>query len=220
MDRPLFFVLSLLHMNAPTQAGNIALRHTALEDAQAILAGTLLVSLGVALVGKAGLITGGIVGLGVLLHYATGIGFGQLFLVLNLPFYALALKKMGWRFTAKTFSAVLLLSAFSEMVPTVLVLESIAPLYAAIMGGLLMGIGLLVLFRHDASLGGFNILALHLQKRFGWRAGLVQLGLDLLLLMSSALLLAPSAIVTSLVCAAVLNLCLAVNHRPGRYTGA
>jgi uncharacterized membrane-anchored protein YitT (DUF2179 family) len=82
-----------------------------------------------------------------------------------------------------------------------------------------MGIGLLVLFRHDASLGGFNILALHLQKRFGWRAGLVQLGLDLLLLMSSALLLAPLAIVVSLVCAAVLNLCLAVNHRPGRYTG-
>jgi uncharacterized membrane-anchored protein YitT (DUF2179 family) len=207
-------------MNEPTQSGNIVLRHTALEDAQAILAGTLLVSLGVALVGKDGLITGGIVGLGVLLHYATGIGFGKLFLVLNLPFYALALKKMGWRFAAKTFSAVLLLSVFSEMVPTVLVLESIAPLYAAIMGGLLMGVGLLVLFRHDASLGGFNILALHLQKRFGWRAGLVQLGLDFLLLMSSALLLAPSAIVASLVCAAVLNLCLAVNHRPGRYTGA
>jgi uncharacterized membrane-anchored protein YitT (DUF2179 family) len=207
-------------MNEPTQSGNIVLRHTALEDAQAILAGTLLVSLGVALVGKDGLITGGIVGLGVLLHYATGIGFGKLFLVLNLPFYGLALKKMGWRFTAKTFSAVLLLSVFSEMVPTVLVLESIAPLYAAIMGGLLMGVGLLVLFRHDASLGGFNILALHLQKRFGWRAGLVQLGLDFLLLMSSALLLTPPAIVASLVCAAVLNLCLAVNHRPGRYTGA
>jgi uncharacterized membrane-anchored protein YitT (DUF2179 family) len=207
-------------MNVSAQSGNSVLRHTALEDAQAIVAGTLLVSLGVTLVGKAGLITGGIVGLGVLLHYASGIAFGKLFLLLNLPFYALALKKMGWRFTAKTFGAVLLLSAFSEMVPTVLAVESIVPAYAAVMGGLLMGIGLLVLFRHDASLGGFNILALHLQKRFGWRAGLVQLGLDLLLLMSSALLLAPSAIVASLVCAAVLNLCLAVNHRPGRYTGS
>jgi uncharacterized membrane-anchored protein YitT (DUF2179 family) len=207
-------------MNASAQTGNIAFRHTAWDDAQAMLAGTLMVSLGVALVGKAGLVTGGVVGLAVLLHYATGIGFGKLFLVLNLPFYGLALKKMGWRFTVKTFSAVLLLAGFSEMVPAVIELNSIAPLYAATMGGLLMGTGLLVLFRHDASLGGFNILALHLQKRFGWRAGLVQLGLDLALLAASALLLTPSAMMVSVICAAAMNLCLAVNHRPGRYTGA
>lgn len=207
-------------MNSRIQEkSGIALRHTLLEDAQAMIAGTMLVSLGVALVGKVGLITGGIVGLGVLLQYVTGISFGKLFLVLNLPFYLLALKKMGWRFTAKTFSAVFLLSAFSELVPAVLELNRIAPLYAATMGGLLMGTGLLVLFRHQASLGGFNILALYLQNRFGWRAGLVQLGLDLALLSAAALLLPPSAVAASLACAVVLNLCLAVNHRPGRYTG-
>jgi uncharacterized membrane-anchored protein YitT (DUF2179 family) len=205
----------------PTQVqAGVALRHTLLEDAQAMVAGTMMVSLGVALVGKVGLVTGGIVGLGVLLQYVTGVSFGKLFLVLNLPFYVLALKKMGWRFTAKTFTAVLLLSAFSELVPTVLELNAVAPLYAAIMGGLLMGTGLLVLFRHQASLGGFNILALYLQNCFGWRAGLVQLGLDLTLLLSAALLLPPAAVAASLACAVVLNLCLAVNHRPGRYTGA
>jgi uncharacterized membrane-anchored protein YitT (DUF2179 family) len=191
--------------------------HTMLEDVQALIAGTMLVSLGIALAGKVGMITGGVVGLAFLLHYATGIGFGKLFFLMNLPFYALAWKKMGWKFAVKTFSAVLLLSAFSELMPHVFKLDAITPFYAAVMGGLLMGVGLLVLFRHKASLGGFNILVLYLQERFGWRAGLVQLGLDTTILLASIAMIPLSAVLMSLVGAAVLNLCLAINHRPGRY---
>ena len=37
---------------------------------------------------------------------------------------------------------------------------------------------MLILFRHRASLGGFNVLVLYLQERYGWRAGLIQMGLD------------------------------------------
>ena len=44
---------------------------------------------------SAGLLTGGTAGLAFLLHYATGIGFGKTFFVLNLPFYWLALRKLG-----------------------------------------------------------------------------------------------------------------------------
>ncbi|OGB25217.1 MAG: hypothetical protein A3I66_01145 [Burkholderiales bacterium RIFCSPLOWO2_02_FULL_57_36] len=192
-------------------------RHTLVEDVQALVAGTLLVSLGVALVGQAGLITGGIAGLCLLLHYSTGVGFGKLFFIISLPFYFFAFKKLGWQFTLKTFAAVMLLSLFSELLPLALRLQSVEPLYAATMGGLLMGVGLLVLFRHRASLGGFNILAVFLQERFGWRAGLVQLGLDLVILIASLSLIPLSAAATSLIGAVVLNLTLAVNHRPGRY---
>lgn len=191
--------------------------HTLLEDMQAIVSGTMLVSLGVALFGKVGLITGGTVGLGFLLHYASGIGFGKLFFVINLPFYALAWKKKGWKFTLKTFCAVFLLSSFTELLPHAITLDSIAPLYAATMGGLLMGVGLLILFRHNASLGGFNILVLYLQERFGWRAGLVQMALDVTILLAASTMIDLSAIVMSLVGAVVLNLTLAINHRPGRY---
>ena len=192
-------------------------RHTLIEDVQALIAGTLLVSLGVALVGQAGLITGGIAGRCLLLHYTTGIGFGKLFFLISLPFYVFAFKKLGWQFTLKTFGAVLLLSLFSELLPLVLRFESVDPLYASAMGGLLMGVGLLVLFRHRASLGGFNILVVFLQERFGWRAGLVQLGLDVMILLASLSVISLSAAAMSLIGAAVLNLTLAVNHRPGRY---
>lgn len=177
----------------------------------------MLVSLGVALMGAAGLVTGGVAGLCLLLHYTTGIGFGQIFFVLSLPFYAFALRRLGSVFTLKTLGAVLLFSLCAEYLPRFLQLGSVHPAYAALMGGILIGVGLLMLFRHRASLGGFNILCLYLQERFGWRAGLVQLALDALILLLSLPLVGPTAWLPSLLGTLVLNLTLAVNHRPGRY---
>lgn len=198
-------------------ASTTVARHTLFEDAQALLSGTLLVSLGVAMLGKAHLITGGTVGLAFLLHYVTGISFGKLFFTLNLPFYYLAVKKMGWKFTIKTFTAILLLSGMSELLPLVFNMNSVHPAYAATMGGLLCGVGLLVLFRHKASLGGFNVMVLYLQERYGLRAGVVQLVLDGAIMLASLPMISPGAVAISLLGAAVLNMTLAVNHRPGRY---
>ena len=59
--------------------------------------------------------------------------------------------------------------------------EQSRPRWPVILGSLLAGIGLIVLFRHQASLGGVNILALYLQQSRGWRAGYVQLVVDVLL---------------------------------------
>jgi uncharacterized membrane-anchored protein YitT (DUF2179 family) len=192
-------------------------RHSLFEDVQALVTGTLLVSLGVALLGKASLITGGTVGIAFLVHYYTGISFGKLFFIINIPFYFLAVKKMGWTFTLKTFGAVFLLSAFSEMLPLFISLDKLNPLYAAVMGGLLCGVGLLVLFRHRASLGGINVLVLYLQERYGLRAGLVQLALDSAILMVSLPRIGMGLVAVSLLGAAMLNMILAINHKPGRY---
>jgi uncharacterized membrane-anchored protein YitT (DUF2179 family) len=191
--------------------------HTRLEDFQALITGTLLVSLGVTLLGKAHLITGGTVGLAFLAHYFSGISFGKLFFAINVPFYFLAVKKMGWEFTIKSFTAVLMLSVFSELLPLVFQLEAINPVYAAIMGGLLAGVGLLILFRHKASLGGINVFVLYLQERYGLRAGFVQLGLDVAILLMSIPMISVTAVLISLLGAAVMNVTLAINHRPGRY---
>lgn len=200
------------------EAGHTPLQqHSLFDDLQALLTGTLLVSLGVAMLGKAQLITGGTVGIAFLLHYLTGLSFGKLFFAINVPFYFLAVKKMGWKFTLKTFSAVFLLSALSEMLPLVFSMEAVNRLYGATMGGLLCGVGLLVLFRHRASLGGINVLVLYLQERYGLRAGLVQFGLDTAILMLSIPLISLTSVAISLLGAAMLNLTLAINHKPGRY---
>lgn len=204
--------------SAPPPAAPTGVAHSVFDDLQALVAGTMLVSLGIALLGKAGLVSGGVAGLCLLLHYATGIGFGIIFFTLSLPFYVFALRKLGWQFTLKTLAAVLLFSVVTEQLPGLLQLGQVDPLYAAAMGGVLAGVGLLMLFRHRASLGGFNILCVYLQERFGWRAGLVQLGLDGLILLAALAVVPFKAWLLSLLATAILNLSLAINHRPGRYS--
>jgi uncharacterized membrane-anchored protein YitT (DUF2179 family) len=194
-------------------------RHTLLEDGMAIVTAAGFVSLGTSLLGKAGLLTGGTAGIALLLARLTPFTFGQLFLALNVPFFWLGVRRLGWRFTLKTFAAIGLVAAASDHLAAVLAVERVAPGYAAVMGGFLIGMGLLILFRHRASLGGINILSLWLQERRGIRAGAFQLAVDLAVLGASFLVVDPLTIGLSVLGAIALNVVLAVNHRPGRYLG-
>jgi len=80
-----------------------------------------------------------------------------------------------------------------------------------------MGIGFIVLFRHKASLGGINILALWLQDRTGLRAGKLQMMVDTCVVGASLFVVPPPMLLASVAGAAILNLIIAMNHRPGRY---
>jgi len=202
-----------------TSEAPAASQHSAFEDAQAIATGALFIALGVAMFASAGLLAGGTAGLAFLIHYATGWRFGVVFFVLNLPFYFLALRAMGWTFTLKTFCAIAALSVFSELMPLALRFDFLQPVYAGVMGGFLIGAGLLMLFRHKASLGGINILVLYLQERRGWRAGKVQMAIDCLIVLAAFAIVEPWQVAVSVLGAVALNLVVAVNHRPGRYLG-
>ena len=192
-------------------------RHTLFEDAQAVLTGTLFVALGVALFKQVGMLTGGTVGIAFLLHYASGWPFGLLFFGINLPFYWLAYRRMGLAFTLKTVAAVTLMSTLSEALPRLVQFSQINTWFAAIAGGLMIGAGMLILFRHRASLGGLNILVLYLQDSRGWRAGYMQAALDASILLASMAVVSPERIGYSLLGMAAMNAALAINHRPGRY---
>lgn len=192
-------------------------KHSPIEDVQAIVAGSMLAALGVTLLSAAHLLIGGTAGIGFLLRYSVGVSFGIAFFTLNLPFYWLAFRRLGLAFTVKTFSAVALTSLLTGLLPKLIVIGAIDPVAAALFGGLLIGCGMLILFRHRASLGGFGILALYLQERLGWRAGFVQLGLDCLVLALSFFVAGPLVILSSILAAVTLNLTLAVNHRADRY---
>lgn len=194
--------------------------HTLLEDVQAFVLGTALCALSITFLQHLGLITGQTAGLGVLISYASGWPFGVVFFAVNLPFYVLAWLRMGPRFTLKTFIAVALMSVMAEVLPRMLVLDTVHPGVGAFLAGATAGMGLIVLFRHGASLGGVGILGLWLQDRIGVQAGWVQLGFDGLLFVAAALILPDLTLVAwSLMGAVVVNLIIGVNHRKDRYTG-
>lgn len=196
-----------------------AVGHSLTEDAIALLIGTLLMALGIAMFKHAEMITGGTFGVAFLLHYATGIAFGPAFFLINLPFYWIAWRHIGHAFTWKTFVAVLLLAGMSELVPKLVGFSHLQPVFAAVCGGLLIGVGLLILFRHRSSVGGVGIAAVALQERLGWRAGKVQMAADVAVLTLSLAVIAVPQVLLSIVGALTLNLVLAINHRPGRYIG-
>jgi len=200
-----------------TQRAQDALRHRPYEDVQALLTGTLFVAMGVVMFGHSGLLTGGTAGIAFLIHYATGWNFGLVFFAINLPFYGLAWKRMGQAFTLKTFAAVGLLSVFVNLLPQLVSFMNLSVIFTAVMGGLLMGTGMLMLFRHKASLGGFNVLVLYLQERFGWRAGRIQMALDCAIVLASFALVDWQHVALSVLGAVMLNQTLATNHRAGRY---
>ena len=191
--------------------------HSRVDDVQAGVASVVLASLGLALLHAAGLTTGGTPGLAFLLSYATGWPLGVSLFAVNLPFYGLAWKVMGARFTVKTLTSVVALGVGVEVVHRALRLNSVEPGYAAVAGGVLIGTGLLVLFRHGASLGGINVLALYFQRRFGWAPGKVQMASDAAIFCASLAVLEPRNLLWSLLGAVAVNAILAWNHRPGRY---
>lgn len=194
------------------------INHRWFEDAMALLIGTSLVSFGVVFLKHAGLLTGGTAGLSLFLHYKTELAFGMIFFMINLPFYYFAIRRMGWVFTAKTFTAVLLVSTFSSLHERFIDIQALNAIYAAVFGAFLFGVGFIILFRHKASLGGFNILALYLQDKFSVKAGWLLMGADLTVMLISLSVVSLYQLVLSIGCGVVLNLIIALNHRNDRYT--
>lgn len=192
--------------------------HSLLEDAIAFVIGTMMCSFSVAILGHLGLITGQTAGLALLLSYAGGWPFGLVFFVVNLPFYVLALLRMGLRFTLKTFVAVGLVSAQMAVVPELVQFEALEPVYGAALAGIMAGAGLLILFRHGASLGGIGVLALLLQEKTGLQAGWTQLIVDALIFIAAFTVIAPDLVALSLFGAVLTNVAIAMNHRRDRYT--
>lgn len=196
-----------------------SMRHGTYEDAQAIFAGTLFVAMALMLFNQAGLLVGGTAGIAFLLHYVTDVSFGKLFFLVNLPFYWFAWTRMGREFTIKTFLSVALLSALTELFPHVMHVDYLNPLFASLLGGLLLGTGCLFLARHRSSLGGATVLSLYMQDRYGVRAGKVQMTIDCAVVLLALFIVPVDRVAYSVLAVLVMSGFLWISHRPGRYVG-
>ncbi len=191
--------------------------HSFFEDLLAMVCATAFMAFGIVLYNQSGLLTGGTAGLALMLTHLTSFTFGQIFFVINLPFYILAWKQMGWRFCLNTFVAVSLVSVCADYATLMVSFEHLNNTFAAIFGGFLFGTGLLVLFRHNTSLGGVGILALFLQRKNIISAGRFQMLVDCMIVAASFFIVSVPILLLSIVGAVAMNLIIATNHKPGRY---
>jgi uncharacterized membrane-anchored protein YitT (DUF2179 family) len=189
------------------------------EDIHALLMGSSFAALGVVLLKAAGLVTGGVAGVALILSYLTRAPVGPLFFALNLPFFVLAQRTLGWTFTLKSVLTTGLLTLLTLVMPQWLHVAGINPVFAAVFGGTLIGMGVLALARHRSSVGGIGVLALWLYERRGINAGKVQIAFDVAIVASAFFVVDLQHLGLSVLSAAALSLVMIAYHRPGRYAG-
>jgi uncharacterized membrane-anchored protein YitT (DUF2179 family) len=130
----------------------------------AVLIGSLLLGIGVnAFLVPHHLLDGGMIGLGLIMHYFYGWQTGLTIIVLSIPLYVLA-----WFLERKYFfhslHGLMVSSLFIDMfAPAEKGLE-LGILPSAILGGILVGAGIGLMLRHDTSTGGTDLLAQLLNK--------------------------------------------------------
>lgn len=195
------------------------MRHSLAEDCYAIVIGSSMIAFAVVLLHKAGLVTGGMAGVALLASYLVPLPATTLFIVINIPFFFLAARFMGRSFALKTLLANVAIMVLGMVVPWGIVTDSVNPLFAALIGGWMAGLGILSLARHGAGVGGSGIVALALMKTKGWNAGRTQMIGDAAILTASLVTLDWLPFLISVLSALAINSILMVNHRPGRYVG-
>lgn len=194
-------------------------RHSALEDVHALLIGSSFIAVGLTLLKAAGLVTGGVAGVALIISYLSDWPVGVVFFVLNLPFYVLAQRTLGWAFTFKTLATNLLLAGLAWGMPQWLKVGGIDPIFSAVFGGTIIGMGILALARHRSSVGGVGVLALYLQERRGISAGKVQMAADCVVVAAAFFTISFDKLLLSIASAVALSAVIIANHKPGRYAG-
>ncbi|MBQ5747042.1 MAG: YitT family protein, partial [Clostridia bacterium] len=127
-----------------------------------LISGALLFSVSVAWVASpAGLVSGGVSGIGIVIKEITGVvPIALTSFVLNVPLFLISFFQRGFRFIAKSLFAFLLLTvllAVFEAIPTPFSFGEDL-LAAALVFGALSGVGLGFVLRAGATSGGTDML--------------------------------------------------------------
>jgi uncharacterized membrane-anchored protein YitT (DUF2179 family) len=178
-----------------------------------ILFSCLCVAIGIQFLTTANLVIGGTAGLGIVMQHLTEVSFGVLFFSINLPFYFLAISQLGLAFTVRSFVSVSIMSAMSDTLALMFTFELPHPIISALLGGAMIGIGLIFLFREGSSLGGFNMLCIFLDKRFGINPGKTMFLTDILIVASATIVFGIVQVIYSAIAIFIMTSILGRYHK-------
>ncbi len=143
------------------------------------------------------LVTGGVTGIAALVYYATGLPVSYTYFAINIILLFVALKVLGFKFMAKTTYAIIMLTFLLDLAQKVVTLPN-GELYqllgphevfmSIIIGAICTGTALAIVFLHNGSTGGTDIVAAIVNKYRGISLGRVLLSADLIIISSSYLI--------------------------------
>ena len=137
--------------------------------------------------------TGGMTGMFAIVYYVTGFPVSYAILIANSILLAFALWKLGWKFTIKTSYAVLALSTYLQLGQELMtddagnliqVLGEGQDSMACVLGAILNGLGIGIVFLNGGSTGRWDIIAALVNKYRNISFGRALLFLDFLVIAS------------------------------------
>ncbi len=129
---------------------------------------------------------GGISGIAAVIFYSSGIPIWISYLIVNVFLVALALKVLGASFGIKTIFSMSLMSFLFAVLPELITEPIIDDTFlSAVLGGMLGGVGLGIVFSRGGSTGGTDIIAMIINKYRNISPGKVILACDVIIIASS-----------------------------------
>lgn len=162
-----------------------------LIDLTTLVIGSFLVGIAVVLFYKAGNIpTGGTPGVSLLIHHFIDVSPGLLILLSNIPLLIWGYFLFGKKFVWKTTGAVILTSAWVDIIYYVWPVDRMIThdlMLMAIFGGVTVGIGIGLMFKSGGSPSGWGVLVKILSKKTDIPVGKALIILDLGVIITSAI---------------------------------
>lgn len=128
-------------------------------------------------------IDGGVIGISMILSHITKWNLGLLVIILNTPFILLAWKKMGKLFVFSTAYANIILALSLNFFHSYKVTGDV--ILASVFGGIVLGVGVGLILKNEASLDGTEILSLLISKKFGFSVGEFIMGINLFIYLAA-----------------------------------
>ncbi len=131
---------------------------------------------------------GGVSGLAIVINHLTGFPVGLVILTLNIPIFLLGARNFSKGFVVISLFGMISLSLITD------IFSFLTPvtgdmLLSSVYGGVLMGCGIGLIFRENASTGGTDIVAHVLRKRFpGFSVGRFVLLIDAVIVVLAGLI--------------------------------
>lgn len=171
----------------------------------AIGAAIMALGIGIFLI-DARVVPGGVSGLSMAIHYLSNnrIPVGLMMWLLNVPLYAWGLKELGKSFGKRTFYGFTLNSFFIDFfrgdIPGLRLFrlqetQTIKDLYQhdflflILIGAVLLGVGLGIIFKFKGTTGGSDIVASIMQKRYGIKPGQAIMSIDFFVITLAGLII-------------------------------
>lgn len=116
------------------------------------------------------IIDGGVIGISLLLNYLTGVSFGILVLIINIPFLLSGYQRLGKGFLIASLFSIIVLAIAEGFLHHIQPITD-EPLLATVFGGLILGAGVGIVIRNAGALDGTEILGIIISKSFPFSVG-------------------------------------------------